>query len=60
VPPWCKGFAFGCGCVALRFKVCGFDFLTVPIVLLTIALMATALPLRAALRVDPIRVLRQE
>src|SRR6266851_2468526 len=26
VPPWCKGLVFGCGFVALRFKVYGFDF----------------------------------
>jgi hypothetical protein len=26
VPPWCKGLVFGCGFVALRFQVDGFDF----------------------------------
>src|SRR6267154_5808625 len=26
VAPWCKGFVFGCGYVALRFQVYGFDF----------------------------------
>src|SRR5258708_6062240 len=26
VPPWCKGLVFGCGFVALCFKVYGFGF----------------------------------